>query len=63
MMGISSIGNPTENGHQLEGVKGVTHICYRKAEAQTDVLHIAVVWGDRSYGLVDVQCHLLPPSP
>jgi hypothetical protein len=24
MMGISSIGNPPENGHQLEGVKGVT---------------------------------------
>jgi hypothetical protein len=24
MMGISSIGNPPENGHQLEGGKGVT---------------------------------------
>jgi len=24
MMGISSIGSPPENGHQLEGVKGVT---------------------------------------
>jgi hypothetical protein len=24
MMGISSIGSPPENGHQLEGVKEVT---------------------------------------
>jgi hypothetical protein len=24
MMGIRSIGSPPENGHQLEGVKGVT---------------------------------------
>jgi hypothetical protein len=24
IMGISSIGNPPENGYQLEGVEGVT---------------------------------------
>jgi len=50
MMGIPSIGNPPEKGHHIQGVKGVRQIWYRKAEAQTDVLHITVVRGDRSHG-------------